>query len=158
LQTGYMERRQFERLMASVKVSYQIVGKDDLVKAMTHASYRDSRAEDLPDLARRSTVFHAVTRDLTPTGMSIVTTEAVSPGTAVTISLTLASTPTPVTLLAEVTAVEKADGLKGITYRAALKILAINREDVVRIEKHLLVQKLKQSQPERKAPPSKRKG
>jgi len=132
--------------MASVKVSYQIVGKDELVKVLTQAAYKDSTVADLPDLARRSTVFHAVTRDLTPTGMSIVTQEPVSPGTAVTVQLVLASTPTPVTLLAEVTEVGKSEGLKGTSYRAAVKILAINREDVVRIEKHLLVDKLKKVQ------------
>ena len=152
-----MERRQFERLMASVKVSYQVVGKDELVKVLTQAAYKDSTVADLPDLARRSTVFHAVTRDLTPTGMSIVTQEPVSPGTAVTVQLVLASTPTPVTLLAEVTEVGKSEGLKGTSYRAAVKILAINREDVVRIEKHLLVDKLKKVQDERRPAPAPRK-
>lgn len=144
--------------MASVKVTYQIVGKEELVKVLTQAAYRDSTVAHLPDLARRSTVFHAVTRDLTPTGMSIVTTEPVSPGTAVTVQLVLASTPTPVTLLAEVTEVGKSEGLKGASYRAAVKILAINREDVIRIEKHLLVDKLKKAQDERRpAPAAKRK-
>ncbi len=143
--------------MASVKVSYQIVGKDELVKVLTQAAYKDSTVADLPDLARRSTVFHAVTRDLTPTGMSIVTQEPVSPGTAVTVQLVLASTPTPVTLLAEVTEVGKSEGLKGTSYRAAVKILAINREDVVRIEKHLLVDKLKKVQDERRPAPAPRK-
>ena len=140
--------------MASVKVSYQIVGKDELVKVLTQAAYKDSTVADLPDLARRSTVFHAVTRDLTPTGMSIVTQEPVSPGTAVTVQLVLASTPTPVTLLAEVTEVGKSEGLKGTSYRAAVKILAINREDVVRIEKHLLVDRLKKAQDERRPAPA----
>ncbi len=146
---GYIERRQFEKLMASVKVSYQVIRKEDLVQVLHHAAYRSSTAADLPDLARKSTVFHAVTRDLTPTGMCISTSDAVSSGTAVTIELTLPSTPTPVTLLAEVDDVERSEGIKGPSWHASLKILAINREDVTRIEKHLLVEKLRQAHAER---------
>jgi hypothetical protein len=157
VQIGYMERREFERLMASVKISYQVVEKADLVNALRNAAYRSSTAADLPDLARRSTVFHAVTRDLTPTGMCIVTREAISSGTAVTIQLTLQSTPTPVTLLAEVDDVQKSDGLKGASWHATLKILAINREDVVRIEKHLLVEKLRQTHDEKRPAPVRKK-
>jgi hypothetical protein len=53
--------------------------------------------------------------------------------------------------------VERSDGLKGPSWHASLKILAINREDVTRIEKHLLVEKLQKAHAEKPSPPVRRK-
>jgi hypothetical protein len=152
-----MEQRRSERLLASVKVQWYEIDKGELVQSLTQAAYRDSTASDLPDLARRSTVFYAVTRDMTPSIMSLVTQDKVEPGTSVSIRMTLPSAPAPVTFLVEVSDVDKSDGLKGTSYHASLKILAINREDVQRIERHLLVKKLSQAQEAKKAKPARKK-
>jgi hypothetical protein len=158
MRTGYLEQRRSAQLLASVKVQWNEVEKGELVYFLTQAAYRDSTASQLPDLARRSTVFYAVTRDMTPSLMSLVTQEKVVSGTSVSIRMTLTAAPEPVTLLAEAVTVERSEGLKGTSYNASLKILAINREDVIRIERHLLVEKLKQTQESKKtAKPTKKR-
>ena len=150
MRTGYLEQRRQQRLLASVKVQWYTLAKAELVQALSGAAYRDSTASQLSDLARRSTVFYAVTRDMAPSAMSLVAQEKVDPGTSVSILMTIPSAPAPVTLLAEASEVELSEGIKGASYNVSLKILAVNREDVLRIERHMLVQKLKQTQEAKK--------
>lgn len=144
LKSGWMEKRQFERVAATVKITYSVVPKEDLVAMLNHPHYRDSKADQLPALAEKSTVFHAVTRDVSLGGMAVVGDQAFPEGSAVAIHLHLPGYPNPVTLMAEVVRQTEVGGMKGVQYRAGVKILAINRADVVRMEKYLLVEKLKQ--------------
>jgi len=144
IKSGYMEKRQFERVEATVKVTFRLVSKEEVVAMLNHPHYRESTADQLPELAEKSTVFHAVTRDLSLGGMAVVGDQPFPEGSAVTIQLHLPGYPNPVTLMAEVIRQQEIGGMRGTQYRAAIKILAINRADVVRMEKYLLVEKLKQ--------------
>ncbi len=144
LKTGWMEKRMFERISATVKVTYRLVPKEEVVSLLNHPYYKDSKADQLPDLAEKSTVFHAVTRDLSLGGMALVGDQPFPEGSAVAIQLHLAGYPSPITLMAEVIRTQELGGMAGVQYRAAVKILAINRADVTRMEKYLLVEKLKQ--------------
>lgn len=143
LKTGWMEKRQFERIAATVKVTFRLVTKEEVVLMLNHPNYRDSTADQLPELAEKSTVFHAVTRDISLGGMAVVGEQPFPEGSAVAIHLHLPGYPNPVTLMAEVIRSQEVGGIHS-QYRAGIKILAINRADVVRMEKYLLVEKLKQ--------------
>jgi hypothetical protein len=144
IKTGWMEKRLFERVSASVKVTYRQVSKEEVVSMLNHPHYKDSTADQLPELAEKSTVFHAVTRDVSLGGMALVGEQPFPEGSAVAIHLHLPGYPSPVTLMAEVVRNQEIGSMKGSQYRAGVKILAINRADVVRMEKYLLVEKLKQ--------------
>jgi c-di-GMP-binding flagellar brake protein YcgR len=142
--SGWMEKRQYERIDASVKVTYSLVPKAELGAILAHSSYSESTVDRLPELSKKSAIIHAVTRDISVGGMSLVGQEAFSADSALEIHLYLPSYPTPITLLAEVVRVQaEIGGSSGSTYRAGIKILAINRKDVTRLDKYLLAEKLR---------------
>ena len=100
LRQGWMEKRQFERIDATVKVTYTVVSKDELVRVMSEPAYRESSMDHLPELSKKSATVHAVTRDISMGGMSLVGTEDFPPDSALQIHLHLPGYPAPVTLLA----------------------------------------------------------
>ena len=145
IRTGWMEKRQQERIDASIKVSYHWVPKESLLEVMNQPAYRESTADHLPELSKKSSVIHAVTQDVSVGGLSLVGEEPFPVNSALEVHLYLPAYPSPVTLLAEVMRSSAfASGVNGQSHRAGLKILAINRKDVIRIEKFLLEQKLRQ--------------
>lgn len=148
IQTGWVEKRQYERVEAAVKVTYRVIPREELVQLMRNPEYRDSTSDQLPDLAKKSGVVHAVTRDLSMGGLSLLGEKGFPPGGAVAIHLHLPGYPAPLTLVAEIVRADEVSGITGLSFRAGLKILAVNREDVVRLEKYLLSEKLKQQKKE----------
>lgn len=145
IRTGWMEKRQFERIDASIKVTYCLVPKTELVKILSDPAYRESSADHLPELSKKSVTMHAVTRDLSMGGMSLVGQEAFPEDSALEIHLYLPGYPAPITLIAEVVrALSESSGSNGSTFRAGIKILAINRQDVMRLDKFLLAEKIRQ--------------
>jgi hypothetical protein len=143
--SGWMEKRQFERIDASVKVTYSLIPKTDLVTSLSNPNYRESTTDHLPELSKKSAIVHAVTRDISIGGMSLVGQDPFPPDTALEIHLYLPTYPVPLTLLAEVIRIQaESSGSTGSTYRAGIKILAINRQDVNRLDKYLLAEKIRQ--------------
>jgi len=143
VKVGWMERRMFERVAASLRVTYRRVPKAELVELLSNPAYRESTTDHLPELAKTSSVLSAVTQDLSMGGMSLSGPEEFPLGDAVAVYLYLPDAPTPVTVVAEVVRSDRMGGTGDGGFRAGLKILAVTREDVVRIEKYLLAQKLK---------------
>jgi len=144
IHSGWMEKRQFERIDASIKVTYCLIPKADLVTTLSNPDYRASTSDQLPELSKKSVVVHAVTRDISMGGMSLVGQEAFPEDMALEIHLYLPTYPAPITLIAEVIrALGESGGSAGSTYRAGIKILAINRKDVARLDKYLLAEKIR---------------
>lgn len=144
VQTGWMEKRQSERIDASVKVTYCLIPKTELVATLANPSYRESTTDQLPELSKKSAIVHAVTRDISMGGMSLVGQAAFPDDVALEIHLYLPNFPAPITLIAEVVrASVEVGGSSGTTYRAGLKILAINKPDCIRLDKFLLAEKIR---------------
>ncbi|HEY5040162.1 MAG TPA: PilZ domain-containing protein [bacterium] len=144
IHSGWMEKRQSERIDATVKVTYALVPKSELINILSNPSYRESTTDLLPELSKRSAIAHAVTRDISVGGMSLVGSEAFPADSALEIHLYLPTYPAPVTLIAEVIrAQSESAGSNGTTYRAGIKILAINKKDVVRLDKYLLAERIR---------------
>ena len=145
MHSGWIEKRQFERVDAMIKVSYCVLPKEELVVVLAETSYRDSTAEMLPNLSKRSATLNAVTKDISIGGMSLVGEEAFPAEGALEIKLHLPTYPIPLTMLAEVVRLEaESSGALGTMYRAGIKILAINRGDVMHLDKFLLAEKIRQ--------------
>jgi c-di-GMP-binding flagellar brake protein YcgR len=145
IHTGWMEKRQFERIDATIKVTYCLVPKADLLKILSDPAYRESSTDHLPELSKKSAVFHAVTRDISMGGMSLVGQQEFPGDSALEIHLYLPGFPTPITLIAEVVRTQtESSASNGTTHRAGIKILAVNRGDVVRLDKFLLAEKIRQ--------------
>jgi len=140
-----MEKRQFERIDAYVKVTYALIPKAQLVSTLSDPAYRDSSTDHLPDLSKKSATVHAVTRDISMGGMSLVGEMAFPEDMAVEIHLYLPTYPVPLTMIAEVIrAQSESSGSNGSTFRAGIKILAINKQDVMRLDKYLLAERIRQ--------------
>ena len=140
-----MEKRQFERIDASVKVTYALIPKAQLVSTLSDPAYRDSSTDHLPDLSKKSATVQAVTRDISMGGMSLVGEMAFPEDMAVEIHLYLPTYPVPLTMIAEVIrAQSESSGSNGSTFRAGIKILAINKQDVMRLDKYLLAERIRQ--------------
>ena len=139
-----MEKRQFERIEATIKITYCPIPKDELAKFLSDPEYRESSMDHLPELSKKSATLHAVTRDISMGGMCLVGQKAFPGDSALQIYLHLPGYPAPLTLLAEVVRVMSENtGSNGPTFRAGIKILAINRQDVVRLDKFLLAEKIR---------------
>jgi hypothetical protein len=143
IHAGWIEKRQSERVDASLKVSYTLVPKADLATILTNPSYKDSTTDRLPELSKRSVTLNAVTKDLSLTGMSLVGTADFPDDMALEVNLYLPGYPAPLTVLAEVMRSQEEGGSNGSTYRAGIKILAINRGDVSRLDRFLLAEKMR---------------
>ena len=144
IHSGWMEKRQFERIDATVKVTYSIVPQSELASTLAHSSYSESKVDHLPELSKKSAVVNAVTKDISVGGMALVGQEPFPADSALEIHLYLPAYPAPITLLAQVIRAQvESSGSSGSTYRAGIKILAINRKDVSRLDKYLLAEKLR---------------
>lgn len=140
-----MEKRQFERIDATIKVTYCLVPKAELVQILSDPSYRESSADHLPELSKKSVTLHAMTRDISMGGMSLVGEHAFPADSALQIHLYLPGYPAPITLIAEVVRTQSENSASsGATHRAGIKILAVNRKDVVHLDKYLLAEKIRQ--------------
>lgn len=145
---GTIEQRKFERILATLQIKYYIVEKEYADKLMLDAAYKDSTLEKLKAMERPSTTLQGVTENISSGGLALITDQPVSLGTMVVCDITLPTLPRPLRALAEVIRSDAKDG-KVIdrtlsTYKAGLKIISINRDDLKRIENYIIEEKIKQ--------------
>lgn len=143
VQKGWMEQRNFERVAATLKVSYRILEETEKKEALEHSRYNQTMADQLPNLAERFHVYHAVTQDISQGGLSIMGERPFNIGNHVEIYLQLPQYKVQITLLAEVSRANSFFQLGKTMYSAGVKLIALNREDMVRLEKFLLGEKLR---------------
>ncbi len=143
-QLGWMEKRHYERVEAAVKVSYSLIPREELVRALQEPAFRESTVDQLPSLSAKSATAHAVTRDLSMGGMSIVGAGPFSPESALEIRFQVPGFPSPITLLAEIIRVNPEGSLHSDSMsRVGVKIIAVSRRDIVELDKYLLAEKIR---------------
>ncbi len=145
---GTIEQRKFERILATLQIKYYIVD-DAYAKALQEdAAYKDTSLEKLKKLDRPNTPLQGVTENISHGGLALVTDQPVAMGTHVVCDITLPSLPRPMRALAEVIRSDSRDGRvidrTVHTYRSGLRILAINNDDLKRIENYIIEEKIKQ--------------
>jgi hypothetical protein len=144
IQQGWMEQRKFERVAASLKVSYRILEEAEKKGILDQPRYNQTTAEQLPHLSQKFHVYHAITRDISLGGMSISGERPFQEGAHVEIFLQMHQYKVTLTLLAVVVRAASAFQSGRTVYTAGVKLLALNREDVSRLERFLLAEKLRQ--------------
>ncbi len=144
IQKGWMEQRRFERVAATLKISYRILDDSEKDGAINLPRYSQTKAEHLPHLSQKFQVYHAVTRDISEGGLSINGEKPFTVGQHVEISIVLPQYNVPVTFLTEVMRAGSFFELGKTMYNAGVKILALNREDMDRLMKYVLSEKLRQ--------------
>jgi hypothetical protein len=143
-QSGYMEQRRHERVNATLKVTYRVLNSQEGHSALTQARYSETKAEHLPALSQKFQVYNAVTRDISEGGLSVMGDQPFAQGQHIEVSMLLPQYNVPVTFLTEVMRANSFFELGRTKYSAGVKILALNREDMDRLMKYLLAEKLKQ--------------
>ena len=138
--TGWMEKRQHERVVATLKIDYRMVDSKDSKKVLDHDHYKLTTVDHLPELSRKSPLHHAVTKDISVGGLALLGAEQFAMGAIVEIGLHLPKYKTTLKFLARVVRTESFIEMGRTIHRAGVQTLAINRADLDRIQKYLLSQ------------------
>jgi hypothetical protein len=144
IQKGWMEQRSHERISATLKVSYRVLNEQEKNGALDLPRYNQTKAEHLPSLSAKFHVYHAVTRDISEGGFSVMGEQPFTQGQQVEVSIVLPQYNVPITFLTEVMRAGTYFELGKTMYNAGVRILALNREDMDRLMKFVLSQKLRQ--------------
>jgi c-di-GMP-binding flagellar brake protein YcgR len=145
---GTIEQRQFERITSTLQIKYYIVEKEYAEKLQLDAAYKDTTLESLSKMDRPNTPLQGVTDNISTGGLALVSDAPIAMGTHVVCDITMPNLPRPMRALAEVVRSDSKEGRvidRTIsTYRSGLKIIAINKDDLKRIENYIIEEKIKQ--------------
>ena len=144
---GTIEQRQFERITSTLQIKYYIVEKEYADKLQGDAAYKDTTLEALAKMDRPNTPLQGVTDNISSGGLALISEQPVAMGTNVVCDITMPNLPRPLRALAEVVRSDSKEGRvidRTIsTYRSGLKIIAINKDDLKRIENYIIEEKIK---------------
>jgi hypothetical protein len=94
-----------------------------------------------------STVLTGVTDNISQGGLALISDTPMAMGTHVVCDITMPNLPRPLRALAEVVRTDSKDGRivdkSVLTYKVGLKILAINKDDLTRIENYIIEEKIR---------------
>jgi c-di-GMP-binding flagellar brake protein YcgR len=139
--TGWIEKRQHERVTTTLKVEFNLVDGNLVNSLLSHEQYRQTTVDHLPELSEKSPLYKAVTKDISLGGLSLVSEQPLKTGAMVEISLHLPSVKNSLKFLAEICRVETTVEMGRNVCHAGLKTVAINKGDVDRIGKYLIALK-----------------
>lgn len=144
---GTIEQRKFERIVSQLQIKYYVVDNAYAEQLKTEAAYKDTSLEKLASIQRPSTVLTGVTDNISQGGLSLVSETPLALGTNVVCDITVPTLPRPLRALAEVVRSDSNDGRvvdrTQKVYKAGLKIIAINKDDLTRIENYIIEEKIK---------------
>lgn len=144
---GTIEQRKFERITSILQIKYYIVEKEYADKLKEDSAYKDSTLEKLSKIERPNTPLIGMTENISQGGLELITEQPVSLGTHVLCDITLPKFSQPLRALTEVVRTDSREGRvidrTLSTYRAGLKIIAINKDDLKRIENYIIEEKIK---------------
>ncbi len=144
IERGWMEQRRHERIATTLKVSYRLLDEKEKAASLDHPHYQQTTAEKLPQLAQKSHAYHAVTRDISEGGLSIMGERPFVDGSHVEVHLQLPQYKGPLKILAVVSRASSFFELGKTVYSAGLKLVALNSDDMKRLGNFLLAEKLRQ--------------
>lgn len=144
---GTIERRQYERIVAQLQIKYYIVDDEYAARLSNEAAYKDTTLERLASTPRPVNVLSGISEDISQGGLSLVSEQPLAVGTHVICDITMPNLPRPLRVLATVVRSDSKDGRvvdrTQTVYKAGLKILAINKDDLTRIENYIIEEKIK---------------
>jgi c-di-GMP-binding flagellar brake protein YcgR len=141
--SGWVEKRRQERVLATLKMEYRIVNGSEAKALLEKDSYRQTRAEHLPELSEKSPLCRAVTKDISLGGLALVSQQPLEKGALLEVSLQLPNYQTVLKFLAEIRHVQTTVELGRNLFHAGIRTLAIHQGDVERIGKYLIERKKK---------------
>jgi hypothetical protein len=144
---GTLEQRQFERIVATLQIKYYVVDDKYAQQLQTEAAYKDTSLEKVLSSQRPKSVLSGVTENISAGGLQLASETPMALGTFVVCDITMPNVPRPLRALAEVVRSDSNDGRvvdrTVIIYKAGLKILAVNKDDLTRIENYIIEEKIR---------------
>ena len=138
--SGWVEKRQHERIVATLKVNFHVIRSDEAQRLLENERYKSTTAELLPELSQKSNLYKAVTKDISLGGLALVSQEPLSRGMLLEINLQLPSYHTSLKFLAKVMHTETFEEMGKTLYTAGMQTLAISKDDVQKIADYLVKQ------------------
>jgi hypothetical protein len=138
--SGWVEKRQFERVVATLKADYRLVDPKDSKKILENTNYKNTTVDQLPELSKTSSLYHAVTKDISMGGLALVGEQPFPMGGVVEIGLHLPKYKSVLKFLAEVVHTESFKEMGRVIHRAGVRTMAINQEDLEKINQYLISQ------------------
>jgi hypothetical protein len=135
--SGWAEKRQHERVLATLKMKYQIVSGAESEKLLSHSNYSQTTVDHLPQLSEKSSLYRAVTKDISMGGLALVTQNPLKAGMVLEVSLRLPNYNVDLKFLAETRHITTTTEMGKTLYHAGIRTLAIHKGDVEKIANYL---------------------
>ena len=139
--SGWVEKRRQEKVLATMKVDYRVIHSDEAKKLLANDRYRDTTADQLPELSQKSSLYKAVTKDISTGSLTLVSQQSLTNGTLMEVTIHLPNYHTSLKFIAEIMHAETSEEMGMTIFNAGMKILAISKEDVQHIANYLIDQK-----------------
>lgn len=144
---GTIEKRQYERIVSQLQIKYYVVDNAYAEQLKGEAAYKDTTLEKLATAQRPTNVLAGMTENISSGGLALVSEQPLAIGTYCVCDITVPSLPRPMRALAEVVRSDSKDGRvvdrTQTVYKSGLKIIAINKDDLVRIENFIIEEKIR---------------
>lgn len=136
---AYIEKRQFERVAARIQVTYHEIPEADAERLIASQAYKDISVPD-PREIKVKDVMRVVTENISMGGLMIVGDKPFKSGQTVNVEMQLPQAPVPIKSLAVIVRGSEQPGPGG-KYTAGVRFLALNKDDVARLERFIVLQK-----------------
>lgn len=137
---AWVERRKFNRVAASLKVTYQVL-ENGWPKGISSSFSGHPAVDSLRHLAKRFKPGKAVLLDISEGGLCIMGKDSFTAGDQLLLSLRLPRAAAPIALLAEVRS-SRASFKPGETlYKAGLQIVDVDLENMVQLMDYLFAER-----------------
>jgi hypothetical protein len=146
---GHIEQREFERIVAVLQIKYYTLDAQTAGELSLDASYKDTTLEKLREQSQVNSPMVGVTENISRGGLSLTGEEPLLVGQRVIVDMTLPGVKQPVRAMAEVMR-SSGDSRSGVvdrnatSFKAGLKIVAVNKDDLRRVENFIISEKIKQ--------------
>lgn len=144
---GTIEQRKFERIVSQLQIKFYVVDGAYAEQLKTEAAYKDTTLDKLLASQRPTTMLNGVTENISQGGLALVSDQPLALGTKVVCDITMPNLPRPLRVLAEVVRSDSKDGRivdKTMSiYKSGLNIIAVNKDDLTRIENFIIEEKIR---------------
>lgn len=130
-----------------MQIKHYIVEEQYAQSLAAEPAYRDTTVDRLSELPMPKTLLMALTETIIQGSLALVSNEPLAMGTHVVVDITMNGLPRPLRALGQVVRSDQDQG-KVVdrtiqTYKAGIKVLAVNRDDMRRIEADILEARIK---------------
>lgn len=139
-ESGFIEKRTAERVSAKIQVRFEPIDEEVAEKLIQQRGYRDLTQPMPANTRPLKDVMTVVTENISVGGLKLAGDRPFEEGKTLSIELLIPQMPLPIKALAMVVHCDPDRNGEG-KHTAGVRFLAINKEDVARVERYVAMQK-----------------